>query len=834
VKRDAEPDLDWTFSAIPADQPGAPLEPPPAPPPRAARPSLRALPRWLGPLALMVAALLGGTAFIYTQRGWRAVENQVAREVLYEDQQARAGAADLVLALQAEDGFWRALRGAETLLRWPAPQPAPNLLPLPGPPQRVGPLRALGDNVFEIPVTRRYADGAGQVGVFEHVQRYRSLGPGLWERLPPDTAALVLLDTWTAPRLHAVYPHAEAAWLPGILLRVEAILEQACRDWECPPELIVSLEFSSALQTLMPAAAPARAVAAFPEAYPILFDLPVELPRYPPRVVWPAPSLAGIPRDEAAASLLVRSLAVAGLANLAEQLSGQARQSGGFFFDALVARAEVRLGLSAPPTYTVSAEEYVPIESLWYFFGRGDGLDPSQALPFRRQALAFVEAALAGQPVTAEAQLLRSLHQSHSLPGLVPWLEAVIGPSAPFLVDQRAARFAVAPQEVSSFAWSQLDGLRFACSQGVSLLRRGRLVPLPFNQPAFGFSGLHVSPNARLVAGVTISQDAPSFQAMPRVLIYDLQAQTLHTVAEGGSYTLLGWSADEALLYWQHPAADAPPGSASVLMRYSPAGGRASAVHGLDLVHSATWNHDRTGLYLTTQEPREAAPLEIGWLPFGGRPPNRLPVEILIPSGRDPLLTPDGRTLAYVSLGAPASVSQFHPPRAIMLFDLGQRAPHPLLSLEALVLETAAGPVEPLDVSLAAWSPDSQRLAFHVAYPGSRRLFTIRNDGSDLKEEAVVEGEMPWIYVVGFSADNRFLAYNAIVTPAANFTTFPLKVVDLQTRSVNELGAPPGAAVWSPAGHLLAVADSDGALLHDPATGRQRWVTFGSCSGVAW
>jgi hypothetical protein len=100
--------------------------------------------------------------------------------------------------------------------------------------------------------------------------------------------------------------------------------------------------------------------------------------------------------------------------------------------------------------------------------------------------------------------------------------------------------------------------------------------------------------------------------------------------------------------------------------------------------------------------------------------------------------------------------------------------------------------------------------------------------------EAVVEGEQPWIYVVGFSADNRYLAYNLVTTPSANITTSPLQVVDLQTRSVGELDVPPGAAVWSPAGHLLALAGSDGVRLHDPANGRQRWVTFGNCSGIAW
>ncbi|MCC6191238.1 MAG: PD40 domain-containing protein [Anaerolineales bacterium] len=842
MKRRAEPELDWTFSAAPAEEapalvPALPRQTP-APPPRPLR-------RWLLPAAGLLTLVLASSAVVYVRQGWSALETQVGHEIRYEDLQARAGAVDLVLALQSSaDDAWRDLRAAETALGWPAPAPAPNLVPLAGPPQ-VGALQALGNHLFEATVTRRYADAAGRAAAFELTQRYRNLGPGLWERLPPDLEVLQPLATWTAPRLQATFPQVDGALLRPLLPRVEALLEQACRDWDCQPEMMVTVKFSSALRDLQPVDLPAHAADPVDGSYPIVFDLPATLPRYPPRLVWPAPRLAGLPHDQDAAEALVRALAAAVLANLAEQLSGQSRWPGDFFLDALVARAEIRLGLSVPPTYTATADDYVPIDSLWRQPGGSASLSRADALPFQRQALAFLEATLAGQPPAADGELLRALRQPGAQEtgrpvGLVPWLEPVIGPGAAFLVEQRAVRFPQLPRAGSPFAWSGLEGMRLACLGGASLVRGGRRLPLPFHASRYGFSGPTFSPGGHYLAVAEFGDQLAVPPVLPRLSVYDLQTESLATTAEGRLVALLGWAADDTLLYWLNPSEEidlavtstgAPPAAqpASVLMRYDPAAGTSEAVHTLDVIQDLAWSHDRTGLYITTRDPLEVEPLEIGWLPAGGRPANRLPVEPLVTGGRNPLPAPDGQTLAYVRLAATGRVRE--PAEAVVLYDLDQATSTPLVTMDDLIVETPFGPVAPIDLSLAAWSPDGQRLAITVAYGSSRRLFTIRRDGSGLTEQARVEGEASWLYILGFSADSRYLAY-AAVPPGERS---PLSVLDLETRSVSEVQYTlPGAAAWSPTGHVLALAGEDGVHLLDLATSRRRWVAFGNCTSVAW
>ncbi len=118
---------------------------------------------------------------------------------------------------------------------------------------------------------------------------------------------------------------------------------------------------------------------------------------------------------------------------------------------------------------------------------------------------------------------------------------------------------------------------------------------------------------------------------------------------------------------------------------------------------------------------------------------------------------------------------------------------------------------------------------------GKRALFSIRQDGSELTVEAVVGDRSQFLGGIEFSADGRYLAYNALVPDESGFDWVTLTVIDLKTR-VAEQHYPsfPGSAAWAPTGHGLALATQAGVAVIDVATGERRWVDLGVCSSVAW
>src|SRR5258706_15000929 len=103
--------LDWTLAEIPSDDApeGAAIVSKiqaPARPPRArAQPAPLRRPRVTGrgQAALLLAGLLAGLGVMGLgggQPGWRRIEQQVTEAVLYEENQARGGQGEAVLAAQ--------------------------------------------------------------------------------------------------------------------------------------------------------------------------------------------------------------------------------------------------------------------------------------------------------------------------------------------------------------------------------------------------------------------------------------------------------------------------------------------------------------------------------------------------------------------------------------------------------------------------------------------------------------------------------------------------------------------------------------------------------------
>ena len=130
-------ELEWEVSEAPdgrarghapdlaLDEPGA-AAPEPRPTPQAARPP-QPKPRaqaprrpWFPPLLLGLALAAVGAASIWsiTRLGWQRVTGDIEAIVQYEDQQAYAGRADLVLSVQdSGNGDWLETRRAQLAKR---------------------------------------------------------------------------------------------------------------------------------------------------------------------------------------------------------------------------------------------------------------------------------------------------------------------------------------------------------------------------------------------------------------------------------------------------------------------------------------------------------------------------------------------------------------------------------------------------------------------------------------------------------------------------------------------------------------------------------------------
>src|SRR5690606_33666311 len=152
------------------------------------------------------------------------------------------------------------------------------------------------------------------------------------------------------------------------------------RDWSsdvcssdlCPSDMLVPVTFAGTVDELPRLSAARRPTAAegHAGAYPAAFDLPFVTPRYPSRVILPAPSLGGRPRGPEAEAALVRSITAQLLAYVATNLAGTNRGVNSHYFDALIAREEIRLGLSPAPHWQPTVHTLESPLDLWHWPGQ--------------------------------------------------------------------------------------------------------------------------------------------------------------------------------------------------------------------------------------------------------------------------------------------------------------------------------------------------------------------------------------------------------------------------------------------------------------------------------
>jgi hypothetical protein len=824
-------DLSWTFDDIPSDG-----EAPP--PPGAPRPPRRWVPRWrprVWAAPLLTAAIVAATgAYAFTRVGWRQLEAQMAGEIAYEDERALARQVDLVLALQAKDSpAWLEVRAAEVALGWPAPPPAPNLLPAAQPPELLS-VEALGGALFQAQVLRHFTDSSGRSYPFVLTQRYRNLGPGLWERLPHDDVGLLPFVTWHGARLRAVFPKADEAWMLENLPRIDAALQEVCEAWgvrACTEqELWVPYIFVISLAEWPEPRPPARSQAGGIGSYPAAFDIAPGVSARAERLTLLSPQVGGRPHDEAASQALRRALTVSGISYLADVIAGASRREADFFRDALVARAEVRLGLARTSSYTIRPEHYLPPSDLW-LISRGAHSDPTADLPYRMQALAFMDFFLAGSPASADGALLAS-RRTHA--ALAHWLADGFGPFGPARLASWEAEISAHFERLSTLDWSHLEGLAYAChDEAVWALdqswwvRDGRLQPISEalkpvrNWRSLSAQGL--SPDGRYLAFV-------EFEVVSNLYLLDLHTDEMLLVNSSDDHNLLGWSAAGELVFAERRPRSGSQAAGFYLMAYAPG---ADAPRQLaDSTIETYWNlrpqwlPNRSAFALTMSLPRPDSEGLIGMTPVLVAPGPPTELHPLAVGGHSPAFAPNGQSVAYVvQRDDGGGALDFG--ADIILLDLNTRSERVLVSRQHLA---NAGRL-PNVISALDWSPDGEHLSFMASGQSyGMRLFTIATSGRDLREHTGHDPNAN-VWPAGFSADGRYLAYHEF---GFSSSASRLSVVDLRSGSQQHVWVNFGGATWAPHGRLLVVGNRWGIYVLDPATSALRWLSSDSCQQAVW
>jgi len=647
----------------------------------------------------------------------------------------------------------------------------------------------------------------------------------------------------TGQRLSATVPVSDLPWLEDSLVAVDAALVRACADWgpEACADAKAAFIFTGLLQQLPPVQLPFGQTMGL-GLYPLTFDLAPFMPPALAPVMLPSPHVAGLPIDEDARAALTQAITVYGLTYLADSIAGPSDRpfEADYFRDALVARAEVRLGLSTPPTYSLQARDLLPIASLWE---DSRSIPRSLGLPMRLQALSFLETALDGQPATVDGILLRRLRRQ---PDLKAWLAEALSPDGVTQAlnnweTQAAALF----EAEGTLSWTALEGLSYTCDTETYLVRDGaaKLLAVAPLWSVLDFPTQALSPDGQYLAFV--NQVAADQVALT---IYDLKMAATLTITQAAAVFVAGWSRSQELVYIAHDApADPSTNSASPyhLLRYDQATGNSrrlvenAVIVGYNL--SGSWLPDRRGLVLNFDFQDDAAvPIKL-WSPAvvsvdgaeAGKLTWLLPMEPRTVYG---LLAPNGQWIAYVQ--RTADDGSFVVANLVLL-DIATGARQVILKSKSGA-DSDGIPIEGDTLSLLGWSGDSAQLMFSTGGTGVlpvTYLFPIDGSRAPL-EVARADDNLGVFTSVAHSPDGRYLSYRTFGSP----DPVALRLIDLEsldkveagTTLVQTLALESSGSAWSTTGHRLAVAGLAGLRVIDLDTGLVRWVETGNCSAVAW
>jgi hypothetical protein len=831
-----KPDFDWTFEDTPLEGEGRPASA--GGPERrqsrwyAPRRKREPWPRWAWLALFGLAASVIAGAYVFTRLGWQRVEQQIVAEVAYDDARSRAGEVEAVLAAQvSNDAYWRAERAAEVELRLPAPLPAGNLLPTVDPAEVIK-VEALGGGLFAATVRRRYADVAGQVVSFDLVQRYLNLAPGEWQRLGTDLSGLRAATIVQGQRMSATVPTNDLPWLRPALVAADLALSEACDAWQsCPDGYLLPLYFNAGPELLHPAR-PERPAELSPAAVddPIIFDIPASTASYPPQFRLSAPQVVGRPADEAAQAAYTRALSVRVLGEMAGLITQAGRGSNDYFLDAIVARMEVKLGLSAAAVSEPGPLNFLPAEVLWRRWQPPTGTPSTGDRNDRRQALRLMNAVLEGQPAEVEGALLRAIHRPDAQT-FGYWLATALGQAAAAqAVDRWQAAAQQALEPAAPDAWQAAEGLALMCADQLALVEGGVLRPVGavFGPVQSRVVALQRSlGTGRYLAANYFSVQGGSQSAVEQIELWVVDRTGAAEPVRASEYGLgLGWGADGALYFFSIDQTDS--GAGASLQRYDPATGRTS------IVAEAGWYIYSLESVWTRAHDALLVQLETSTGDFGEVTMTPMLLTVGPPAVMRPLI--DNAYSAVFAPGSTTEQGQVAFLRNIYTFgEAGSRLEIHVLDLatraDRLLFDSAQVDGDPAaGAGALVWSPGGAWLAV-IGYGGSGpRFFVVNAASGEVRDWPPSDGGLTGanFYPMGFSADDHYLALRAY---ADLDESAQIALLDLTAPAVTPRLMLNGEGLaWAPSGHRLALSNALGVFLVDAATGEYEWLQAESCA----
>jgi hypothetical protein len=490
------------------------------------------------------------------------------------------------------------------------------------------------------------------------------------------------------------------------------------------------------------------------------------------------------------------------------------------FLVALVARAEVGLGLSAATAALPPANNLLTPTWLWEMrFLRNQSDTPRHptvlSLAGRQQVWAFLDYVLRGQPVEADGQLLRTLNRARSVQD---WLAEALETEA---AEEALAKWAAALNEAYANEAGnapEAEGLYYGCEQAIYRVSGGSASLVEDGVQVFGGFG-------------TLAASGGYVAYLHSVLGGDQElglvgpggAET-RTVASGGGIMLLGWSSAGQLLYIQQQE---EPGA--TLFRYDPGTDRSEAlfeqVSVSGLAFFPSWSADRTAVGVSRVRPN--SPGEgVTAVPMVVRVVDPVSAVILGAAGSGTWLSPDGQYAAYMT-GSPGT-AEGEAARTTIVRVVALDQPDRVVAEGVHTFtEDAAG-----GLGLLLWTPDSRAIIYSNFYgENEAKAYQLSLDGGTLEPLTDDAARGPYL-PLGFSADGQYLALAYL----GDEGVARLSVRAWPTGPTHDY-APVGGLngfAWSPAGHVLALPLSGGVYATDPESGAGTWVAMGECAVAGW
>ncbi len=250
-------------------------------------------------------------------------------------------AALSVWATTTLQGEARETRAVEYLQRHPPPEPLPGLRPV-GMPE-VGAVTVRADGGLQVSAVYAYTGVDGAPLRFRLERAFSSTGD-------VEPTATAITATIEAPHLRVIYEPADNALVADELTPLLGrVIDAACRQWGCAPEITLTVDLTGDAQ--MPAVAampnespPANRLFAYARSFVVRRDT----------LAVPRPSTAGAPADSGTRDYWRAAVADAALVQLALRLRNSSGQNGvavapslphHAFFYTLVLRQAARSGL---------------------------------------------------------------------------------------------------------------------------------------------------------------------------------------------------------------------------------------------------------------------------------------------------------------------------------------------------------------------------------------------------------------------------------------------------------------------------------------------------------